>query len=969
MSFFSRSRRSKASSSEKGTSQRSGENIQEALGQHTKSCSDVGTSLFSGMTFTTLPSTTASKDLSLMGHSELLMSSKEQSAPTETSQATVPDVINFHANPDSKLLPEPIQPIPINISQQFNEVAPKKKRTRHIVRPGYARQPEAKATCNLGGKTSDVTEEKSCKNAEQEDAAKEVAGNTKISLQDHVSISSPPTPLYSIGTPSSSEENLNQDHETCVVTSSFVEMLSEGSTTDDLDLDIQNQGDSYNNLEELIDTFSIGSGCQNDDSGPERSDKNFENSMPQECEETDCCSELDTNFSDVLNHPLESYVMLDGASSLSDNVAHDGFDRQSVELQTDLELNEADLKQELHAPQLVDNHGCATCVEAPVLSLSCFDENNYTSFSSTNKLSTILQSIDLQLASLSEDKRSLISFEEEVLQVYSETESDEHKKKQQVTELQKEESQALATDNYDLAEKISSRIDQLKADLESSRYRLPANDDKVGRLLKLRAEIAKREVEIYRDSQCTLEQLHEEQQECLTSHLEIMSTWSVREKQCLSADRQRLERAKDHLKLDKEHMEAENMELSKEILEQTKEFQIRKDELVRERGSLQDEIVELEAKLAMLKEKEAKFTEVIQLEENKIKSVQMTFSTQQSRLDKQQHEIEAREKSLEEELDSLLSNQKHYDEKTAELSVKEKELTGVLSTASEELIKFKDILKELDGEQSFVQEFFSMEHFSFVTDSKLTSLQAKHKAVSQQIKSLSNKIQIRQRSADTLRKRLNLTESQIFDLDAAKEIAKQERNFKEAKRLKEEREALHQEGVKGQEELESSLKQIVEDKKSLEEYEQESNELDKQIGEQDSIAALVMVEKAALIIRQLREKINRISDHSLVKTLLKIEAKTCQNIISDLCQKHGISMPDVEQSQIVNQEDLEERTFKKLQITPREVVLEEDKENSSKLLEKLNELEARLEAAVEVEDFDEADRLQEEITRVKQIVE
>ena len=65
---------------------------------------------------------------------------------------------------------------------------------------------------------------------------------------------------------------------------------------------------------------------------------------------------------------------------------------------------------------------------------------------------------------------------------------------------------------------------------------------------------------------------------------------------------------------------------------------------------LKDEIVELEAKLAMLKEKEAKFTEVIQLEETKIKSVQMTFSTQQSRLDKQQHEIEAREKSLEEEL-------------------------------------------------------------------------------------------------------------------------------------------------------------------------------------------------------------------------------------------------------------------------------------------------------------------------------
>ena len=66
-----------------------------------------------------------------------------------------------------------------------------------------------------------------------------------------------------------------------------------------------------------------------------------------------------------------------------------------------------------------------------------------------------------------------------------------------------------------------------------------------------------------------------------------------------------------------------------------------------------------------------------------------------------------------------------------------------------------------------------------------------------------------------------------------------DRNFKEAKRLKEERDALHQEGIKGQEELESLLKKISEDKKSLEEYERESNELDTNISEQDGVAGKV----------------------------------------------------------------------------------------------------------------------------------
>lgn len=79
----------------------------------------------------------------------------------------------------------------------------------------------------------------------------------------------------------------------------------------------------------------------------------------------------------------------------------------------------------------------------------------------------------------SEDKKSVTSIEEELFHLYSETESDKCGKKHQITELQKEESQALASDNYDLAENISNRIDQLKADLESSHYRLPANDKKV----------------------------------------------------------------------------------------------------------------------------------------------------------------------------------------------------------------------------------------------------------------------------------------------------------------------------------------------------------------------------------------------------------------------------------------------------------------------------------------------------------
>ena len=63
--------------------------------------------------------------------------------------------------------------------------------------------------------------------------------------------------------------------------------------------------------------------------------------------------------------------------------------------------------------------------------------------------------------------------------MYTDTEGTISDKEQQIKKLQQEESQALANDNYDLAEEISSRLEQLKIDLEFSWYRLPAQDEKV----------------------------------------------------------------------------------------------------------------------------------------------------------------------------------------------------------------------------------------------------------------------------------------------------------------------------------------------------------------------------------------------------------------------------------------------------------------------------------------------------------
>jgi len=58
--------------------------------------------------------------------------------------------------------------------------------------------------------------------------------------------------------------------------------------------------------------------------------------------------------------------------------------------------------------------------------------------------------------------------------------------------------------------------------------------------------------------------------------------------------------------------------------------------------------------------------------------------------------------------------------------------------------------------------------------------------------------------------------------------------------LKEERDALTLEGIKSQEKLERLLKELAEDKKSLEKAEQESAELEAEIGEKDRLAGKVL---------------------------------------------------------------------------------------------------------------------------------
>ncbi|KAL9958005.1 hypothetical protein ACROYT_G034966 [Oculina patagonica] len=570
MSSFFRSRKPKTSSSREKKSQVSGDSSQNALGEKTGS-SDTGFSLFSGMTLTASPGTSASEDVSLMGDTDVLPVTKQQSNLEEMATENTQDFAVVLDRPEMELLPEPIQPLPI--PQQVWQSATKKKRTRHIVRPGYARPPDSKGAPS--GQSDIAVEKKVCDAVEQERAEVHEENNTK----PEEPTPEPPTPLYSIGTPSSSDENLFEDIKAQTDDSTLVGISGGAALQDNVDLKIVAQSQGDKELEDNL-TDSSKSGHLETFSEMTKLQKSFDVSLPQAAEETTDVLERLKGLDSIENLPEIPNTKIDDRITLS----------SAVNSVFQPELNEqVDQKEEHELKQVIDDLDYATNLERSNLDLS--QRSVHPIAGASGKLSVALQRLKSQLKILSEDKRSLDYLEEELLQLYTESNNTQNEKEQQFKELQLKESQALASDNYDLAEEISDRMEQLKADLECARYRLPAQDSKVEKALKLRAEIAEKEAEIYRQSQATLQEVRQEQQECLDNHRETNTVWSTREKHRLNSDRQRLERTMDHLKLDKEHMEAENMELSNEILQKTEEFQTRKEELMLERGMLQVTVI------------------------------------------------------------------------------------------------------------------------------------------------------------------------------------------------------------------------------------------------------------------------------------------------------------------------------------------------------------------------------------------
>lgn len=232
------------------------------------------------------------------------------------------------------------------------------------------------------------------------------AANVESSRREDSS-PAPLTPLYSIGTPSSSDENLFQEDDTHSDTSSAIAISSDATIKDDLTVDSRAQGHRKKELKGIMDVS--GGENQDIDSETTRLDKYFEVSMTQQSEVIDDRLELQ-KLPDVLeNPPKMSSIMLDDSSTLPSYAAQSSaLEREMADLQAELESNEEvdqNVEQELQQPigSLISSTDLeSTVFDVPEASVYPVGKpSNYSiSISSTDKLNITLQHMESQLATL-----------------------------------------------------------------------------------------------------------------------------------------------------------------------------------------------------------------------------------------------------------------------------------------------------------------------------------------------------------------------------------------------------------------------------------------------------------------------------------------------------------------------------------------------------------------------------------------
>ncbi|XP_041469700.1 cytadherence high molecular weight protein 2-like isoform X2 [Lytechinus variegatus] len=532
------------------------------------------------------------------------------------------------------------------------------------------------------------------------------------------------------------------------------------------------------------------------------------------------------------------------------------------------------------------------------------------------------------------------------------------KKQSRLDELQALQSQAINDENYEQAEIMTKECSSLEKDLCS----IPqvTLDNAVDDIFSSRSTIYEKKKRQRSEWILAIKDLQNQQEVIISKMKEGRRGDPEANKLKLDMQKTELERAMGHVLLDKNHVERREAQLWSRIDEKTADLRDTKDKLSLQKTTVQDEIAALEEQLCKLRSEEERISCEIDKQEEAIDEVKGEFSEEILIIEEEKMNVQDREDRLTKDRMALDENEKML---SAEMNAFDEALAREEDLMSR-IVLSENTISSLNQDREKEDNGFSIPDCSLDLEptSNITSLREKVMSNTEDMQATSAKILTDKARLATLKKKVTDTEDHIVTLQEAKHFAVSMRKFGEAKHLTEEIKIKMDEGHSHQTQVESVSEELKNQQTTLNNQQDQVVKLKIELAKEEKKWELQLCERAKTMMATISTVLQ--DTETMKSTLstrkLEIEKQSCALLIGWLSRRHGLQdMPEVLAvlEEFKDNEGMDIGDEVKESHQPKTLA----SATESKFSEELQELEENLQKAIEAEDYDMAEHIQERI--------
>ncbi|XP_033110892.1 spindle pole body component 110-like isoform X2 [Anneissia japonica] len=522
-------------------------------------------------------------------------------------------------------------------------------------------------------------------------------------------------------------------------------------------------------------------------------------------------------------------------------------------------------------------------------------------------------------------------------------------------DLELSEKQALDDENYEKAEELNIRLEQIKIEMKNQSVIQPHTHVNYGWLLSNLDELTNEEllqqehnVELAKKLKVEVEEKREEIAD-KKRHCEQDTELEIQKR------RQKLATAKGHLKLDKEDLTKCEKLLENRIGEETKEFESKKCILEVQQQCVQEEIDELLKKLASLRKQEEEIKESIEEQNDLIGKAREGFAEEIHQLECDEEEIKQRENELQVMEDNLKFDEEDLKNKTQSYDEEESQYESLLPVIQDVIQSNKSNVEVLKQSSGQIVPDLTPTTLEINPPQCITRLQETASEGVEKIKRATSVMIAMQTEVTLQAKTLSSLQGQIEELRVAKQVAVQGKQFSEAKKLSMELKTMSEEVEAVKNQLEGSRESLDKLKKELLEMRKDQEELETQLKDKEMEQDTKQLESAHEVFNKIK-LISHDRHQPMIERILQAEIQTCSLWMKYLCSRLNVALDD------------DVAAYLEQHPVSQDILKGEQQKESQEARKLIDSLEKSLESAIEEENYDAAESIQLEIDTLKSVL-